>query len=40
MKNLGFEVKIISLPTGKDPDEIIDSGKDFEEFIHNALTPI
>lgn len=40
MKNLGFEVRIISLPTWKDPDEIIESWKDFNEFINNALTPI
>ncbi|RKW23176.1 DNA primase [Candidatus Gracilibacteria bacterium] len=40
MKNEGFEVRIISLPNGKDPDEIISSGKDFKEFIKNALTPI
>lgn len=40
MKNEGFEVKIISLPKWKDPDEIISSGKDFKEYIDNALTPI
>lgn len=40
MKNQWFEVKIISLPTWKDPDEIIESWKDFNDFIANALTPI
>ncbi|NVP18074.1 DNA primase [Candidatus Gracilibacteria bacterium] len=40
MKNEGFEVKIILLSGGKDPDEIISSGKDFTDFITNALTPI
>ncbi len=40
MKNEGFEVKIISLPNWKDPDEIISSWKDFSEYIENALTPI
>jgi DNA primase len=29
MKNKDFEVKIILLPKGKDPDDIIKSGKDF-----------
>lgn len=40
MKNSWFEVKIIALPKGKDPDDIIRSGKDFKEFIDNAITPI
>jgi DNA primase len=40
MKNSWFEVKIIALPKGKDPDDIIQSGKDFQEYINNALTPI
>jgi len=40
MKNEGFEVKIILLSGWKDPDEIISSGKDFTDFITNALTPI
>ena len=40
MKNEGFEVKIITISWGKDPDEIISSGKDFSPFIKNALTPI
>ena len=40
MKNSWFEVKIISLPKWKDPDDIIKSWKDFNEYIKNALTPI
>lgn len=40
MKNSWFEVKIIALPKGKDPDDIVQSGKDFNEYINNALTPI
>ncbi len=40
IKNKWFEIKIISLPQGKDPDEIIKSGWDFNEYIKNALTPI
>lgn len=40
MKNKGFEVKIISLKKWKDPDEIIKSWWDFQEYINNALTPI
>lgn len=40
MKNEGFEVKIIKISWGKDPDEIISSGKDFSQFVKNALTPI
>ena len=40
MKNKGFEVRIILLPKGKDPDDIIKSGKDFWELISNAVTPI
>jgi len=40
MKNEWFEVKIISLPTWKDPDEIISSGWDFQKYIDEALTPI
>lgn len=40
MKNEGFEVKIIHLPWWQDPDEIIKSGKNFLDFIKNALTPI
>ena len=40
MKNSDFEVKIIYLPSWKDPDDIINSGWDFNEYIKNALTPI
>lgn len=40
MKNAGFEVKIIMLPKWKDPDDIINSGKDFNEYISSAVTPI
>lgn len=40
MKNSWFEVKIIDLPKGKDPDDIIQSGKDFQEYINGAITPI
>ena len=40
MKNEWFEVKIISLPKWKDPDDIIKSGWDFNENIKSALTPI
>ncbi|MFK7780302.1 MAG: DNA primase [Candidatus Gracilibacteria bacterium] len=40
MKNSGFEVKIIALPNGKDPDDIIQSGKDFQKYIDAAITPI
>lgn len=40
MKNNWFEVRIIYLPNWKDPDDIVRSGKDFQEYINNALTPI
>lgn len=40
MKNKWIEVKIISLPGGKDPDDIISSGKDFQTYIDTALSPI
>ena len=40
MKNSWFEVKIISLPKWKDPDDIVKSWKDFNEYISAALTPI
>ena len=40
MKNKWFEVKIIMLKWGKDPDEIIKSGKDFWKMITWALSPI
>ena len=40
MKNKWFEVKIISLPKWKDPDDIIKSWWNFNENIKSALTPI
>lgn len=40
MKNKGFEVKIISLKKWSDPDEIIKSGWNFQDYIDKALTPI
>ena len=40
MKNSGFEVRVIYLPKWKDPDDIINNGWDFNEYIKNALTPI
>jgi len=40
MKNKWFEVKVVILKWGKDPDEIIKSGKDFAVMIKNALSPI
>jgi len=40
MKNSGFELKIISLPNWKDPDDLIQSWKNFQEYIDNALSPI
>lgn len=40
LKNKGLEVKIIVLKWWKDPDEILKSGKDFQELIDNALSPI
>ncbi|NUJ97283.1 DNA primase [Candidatus Gracilibacteria bacterium] len=40
LKNKGIEVKIIKLENGKDPDEIIKNGINFQEFIDNALSPI
>lgn len=40
MKNNDFEVKIISLSGGKDPDEILQSGWDFQKLIDQAMSPI
>jgi len=40
MKNKWFEVKIIILPKWKDPDDIIKSWKNFQDFIDNSVTPI
>ena len=39
-KNKDIEIKIISLPAWKDPDEILNSWEDFEKYIKNALSPI
>lgn len=40
LKNKDLEIKIISIPSGKDPDEYIASGKDFWELIGTAMSPI
>lgn len=40
MKNLGFEVRIITLPEWKDPDDIVKSEENFQDYIDNALSPI
>lgn len=40
LKNKDIEVKIIVFETGKDPDEIISSGENFDIYIKQALTPI
>lgn len=40
MKNKEFEVKIISLKKWKDPDEIIKSWENFQDYINSAVTPI
>lgn len=40
MKNKWFEAKIISLPEGKDPDDIVTGWENFEDYIKNALSPI
>lgn len=40
MKNQEFEVKVILLPNGKDPDEIIKSWGDFHQYIKNACSPV
>jgi len=40
LKNQELEVKIILLPSGKDPDEFIKSGGDFSACIANALSPV
>ena len=39
-KNKWFEINIITLPKWKDPDEILKSWKDFNEYIKSALSPI
>lgn len=40
LQNEEVDVRIISIPNGKDPDEFIASWWDFEECIQNALSPI
>ncbi len=40
LKNNDLEIHIIHIPSGKDPDEYIASGKDFWELIEHALSPI
>ncbi len=40
LKNKDLEIKIITIPSGKDPDEYIKSGGDFSKLIDTALTPI
>ena len=40
IKNKWFEVRIIDLPKKSDPDSLLKSWKNFEEYIKNALTPI
>ena len=40
IKNRGFEVRIIDIPKNSDPDDLLKSWKDFNEYINNALTPI
>ncbi|MDD4151491.1 MAG: DNA primase [Candidatus Gracilibacteria bacterium] len=40
LKNKEIELKIIKLENGKDPDEILKKGGDFEELIKKALSPI
>ena len=40
LANQDIEVRIISIPNGKDPDEYIKSGGDFVGLKKNALSPI
>ena len=40
LKNKDLEVHIIQIPSGKDPDEYITSGKDFWKLLESALSPI
>ncbi len=40
LKNKGLEIKIISIESGKDADEALASGDDFNEYIKNAMSPI
>lgn len=40
LKNKDLEVKIITLSGGKDPDECLENGQDFNTLINTALSPI
>lgn len=40
LKNKDLEIHIIQIPSGKDPDEYIASGKDFWKLLESALSPI
>jgi len=40
LKNMGLEVKIISIKSAKDPDEYIENWWDFQGLIDTALSPI
>lgn len=40
LKNQGLEVRIIQITWAKDPDEYLETGKDFQELIDKALSPI
>ncbi len=40
LKNKWFEVKIIVMEGWKDPDELLKSWVDFNEFIKNAVSPV
>ena len=40
LKNKGIELKVIVIESGKDPDEAMQSGEDFDMYIKNAMSPI
>lgn len=40
LKNKWIEIKIITIEWGKDPDEFIKAGGDFNVLINNALSPV
>jgi DNA primase len=40
LANEDIEVRIISIPSGKDPDEFIKSGGNFLDLRKDALSPI
>ena len=40
LKNKGIEVKIVLLKWGKDPDEIIKKGNDFQVLLDKSVSPI